>query len=109
MQPPRRPAAPAAANKDEEDAGVLEPGKTKPPPAAGSSAESGWEPPAEVNLNGASGGRLKGIDSADASQESNRRSATRSSSKTLTMHSIERASTRAGPNGLCMVHPPRWG
>ena len=64
MRPPRRPAAPAAANKDEEDAGVLEPGKTKPPPAAGSSAESGWEPPAEVNLKGAPGGRLKGIDSA---------------------------------------------
>lgn len=64
MRPPRRPAAPAAANKDEEDAGDLEPGKTKPPPAAGSSAESGWEPPAEVNFEGASSRRLKRIDSA---------------------------------------------
>jgi hypothetical protein len=58
------PRVPMVAKQAREDAGVLEPGKTKPPPSAGSSAESGWEPPAEVNFKGSSSSRPKHVDSA---------------------------------------------
>ena len=55
-QPPGVLPLGVMAKRDAEDDGAFRP--------ASSSAESGWEPPAEVNFEGASSRRLKRIDSA---------------------------------------------